>query len=388
MTNKEIENIRLELKVGIKKLKCRKCGCMKNVLQNILISLPSVEFEKFPELIQDVRNHLKEMKDIEYTCLGCKHCYPAVAMNIFNQTFPEIADSGRLSCDFEIVKQDSSLRLEKAWPPVAGDYFAFCDGTSCPVAVSTLASIELAEKLANIRPKGLCIVGKTETENIGIDKVIKNTITNPTIHFLIVAGKNPDGHHSGKTLLALSKNGVNKDMKIIGSIGKRPILKNVTLSEIDAFCKQVQVIDMIGCEDIKIITDKISELSKKDVLSCKCVECSNETSSVEISTPPKIFASELKKLKMDRAGYFVVIPSLEKKIIVVEHYSYDNKLLHIIEGKDAVSIYSTIIEGGRVTELSHAAYLGRELAKVELSLKYGFKYIQDKAPGKVKENDY
>jgi len=33
--------------------------------------------------------------------------------------------------------------------------------------------------------------------------------------------------------------------------------------------------------------------------------------------------------------------------------------------------------------LSHAAYLGRELAKAEFSLKYGFKYIQDKSPGKM-----
>jgi tetrahydromethanopterin S-methyltransferase subunit A len=78
---------------------------------------------------------------------------------------------------------------------------------------------------------------------------------------------------------------------------------------------------------------------------------------------------------MDRAGYFVIIPSHQKKTIIVEHYSYDDKLLHIIEGKDASSIYSTIIENGWVTELSHCAYF-KELAKAEL--KYGFKYIRTK----------
>jgi tetrahydromethanopterin S-methyltransferase subunit A len=36
------------------------------------------------------------------------------------------------------------------------------------VAVSTLASVSLTEQLAAARPKELCIVGKTETENIGI----------------------------------------------------------------------------------------------------------------------------------------------------------------------------------------------------------------------------
>ena len=74
------------------------------------------------------------------------------------------------------------------WPPIIGEYFVSDDKT-CSVAVSTLASVKLAEEIAKIKPKGLCIVGKTETENIGIDKIIKNTITNPAIRFLIVAGK-------------------------------------------------------------------------------------------------------------------------------------------------------------------------------------------------------
>jgi len=282
-----------------------------------------------------------------------------------------------LSCDFG-AKEDK-------WPPVAGEYFVFCKGVTCPVAVSTLASIELAEILANIKPKGLCIVGKTETENIGIDKIIKNTITNPAIRFLIVAGKDPEGHHSGKTLLALSENGVDDNMKVIGSSGKRPILKNVSFSEVETFRRQVQVINIIGCEDTKKIIDKIEELSKETTSTCECKECPEPMSVLQTPSVSKIMASEPKKLKMDKAGYFVVIPSLEKKIIIVEHYAYDNKLLHIIEGKNPATIYSTIIENGWITELSHAAYLGRELAKAELSLKYRFKYIQDKAPGKVED---
>lgn len=82
---------------------------------------------------------------------------------------------------------------------------------------------------------------------------------------------------------------------------------------------------------------------------------------------------------MDKAGYFVIIPQPEKGIIAAEHYSYDNRLLRVVEGRDARSIYWTIIENGWVTQLSHAAYLGRELAKAELSVKIGFKYVQDGA---------
>ena len=82
---------------------------------------------------------------------------------------------------------------------------------------------------------------------------------------------------------------------------------------------------------------------------------------------------------MDKAGYFVVLLQADKGTILVEHYGYDDKLLQAIEGKDARSLYWTIIENNWVTQLSHSAYLGKELTKAELSLKYGFKYIQDGA---------
>lgn len=377
-TSKEsITKIRLELEKGMQLAKCRKCGCMKETLENLLPFLSSSDLEESYSLIQDVEAWLKEMERVKYACLGCDYCFPAVATNILASEFPS-AELSSLSFNFEV--------REQTWPPVPGEYFTLCKGPTCPVAVSTLASINLTETLAHIKPKGLCIVGKTETENIGIDKVIKNTITNPAIRFLIVAGQDPQGHHSGKTLLTLSEKGVNENMKVVESPGKRPVLKNVSLSEVESFRRQVRVIDMIGCEDTKMIINKIDELSEKAISTCECKERSEPISSVRISSVPEISAASPKKLKMDKAGYFVVIPSLEKKIIVAEHYAYDNKLLHTIEGKDAPSIYSTIVENGWITELSHAAYLGRELAKAELSLKYGFKYIQDKAPGKVEDN--
>jgi len=68
----------------------------------------------------------------------------------------------------------------------------------------------------------------------------------------------------------------------------------------------------------------------------------------------------------------------EKEIIAV-HYAYDNTLRRIIEGKDARSIYRTVIENGWVTQLNHAAYLGKELTRAELSLRMGFRYVQDGA---------
>lgn len=347
---------------------------MREMMENMSAFLPSIKSNEASALIRDVKAWSNKLEPVKYTCLGCKHCFPAAATNLLMSEFPS-AELSSPSCDFE-AKEDK-------WPPVSGEYFVFGKDGACSVAVSTLTSVKLAETLAKIKPDGLCIVGKTETENIGIDKVIKNTITNPSIRWLIVAGQDSPGHYSGATLLALSNKGVNREMKVIGSPGRRPVLKNVALSEVAFFRRQVQVIDMIGCEDAKKVIAKINELLRKTISNCGCKECAEPTTAVRISSVPKIPAGEPKKLKMDKAGYFVVIPSLEKKIIIVEHYAYDNRLLHIIEGKNAPAIYSTIIENGWITELGHAAYLGRELAKAEFSLKKGPKYIQDRAPGKV-----
>lgn len=364
-----INGILFELKTGMNLAKCRECGCMKETLENLQTSLSSGQIINSSNLVKNIQHWLKQMDTIKYTCLGCTHCYPAVATNIFTQSFPELVQLPSLSCGSEV--------REQAWPPVPGEYFASCDGPSCPVAVSTLSSVELAEKIADKKPKELCIVGKTETENIGIDKVIKNIITNPTIRFLILAGKDPEGHRSGGTLLSLWKNGVDENMRIINSPGRRPILRNVSRQEVETFRKQVQVIDMIGREDENRVIEKIKELSQEVILSCSCDECVRDSRSIQVLTTPVINAQGFDKVEMDKTGYFVIIPQSEKSIIVVEHYSYDNKLLRIIKGKDARNIYLTIIKNGWVTHLSHAAYLGKELMKAEISIKFGLKYIQD-----------
>lgn len=381
MTGEEpMEKSRAELHEGMGMAKCRKCGCMKETLENLRTSLSSIETPASSDLRQQIGAWLKQMEPIKYACLGCEYCYPAVAMNVLNQAFPEAAKTQSLSCGFEV--------REQTWPPVPGEYFALCNGQNCPVAVSTLASVELAETLARVRPKELCIVGKTETENIGIDKVIKNTITNPTLRFLLLVGKDPKGHQPGRTFVALWENGVDESMRVIGSPGRRPILRNVTREEVEAFRKQVWVVDLIGCEDVKIIVEKLKELSQISSPSCDCNDSTEETRPVQLSTAPVVRAKEPTKVEMDQAGYFVIIPQSERGIITVEHYSYDNRLLRVIEGKNARSVYWTMIENGWVTQLSHAAYLGKELERAALSMEHGFKYVQDGATGNFYEDGH
>ncbi len=84
-------------------------------------------------------------------------------------------------------------------------------------------------------------------------------------------------------------------------------------------------------------------------------------------------------MKLDPAGYFVIYPLAERKVIQVEHYAYDNRLLHTLESASPRALYLKIIEEGWVTEMSHAAYLGKELVKAEISLKTGAVFVQDAA---------
>lgn len=250
------------------------------------------------------------------------------------------------------------------------------------MAISTLGNAELADKISELKPKGLSIVGKTETENIGVEKIIKNVLATPSIKYLILCGKDSEGHYSGNTLIALLNNGVDNEGRVIGSKGKKPLLSNTTIEEINGFRNQIQMVDMIQCEDLNEILKKVQELAEKDTTSFS----SGDKGSVEAIKPVtaaiEIVKAEEKdpnKVKLDKAGYFVIVPKADSKVILVEHYSNSNQLLRIIKGGEARNIYWTIIENGWVSEMSHAAYLGKELTKAEMSMEVGFKYVQDKA---------
>lgn len=377
------KQVHLEFQKGIRLAKCRKCGCMRETLKNLKTSLPSLKNKEAKDLGQNLNEWVQKLEPLEYACFECKHCIPAEAMSILTSKFPSIASATLSSCEFQVSKN--------SWPPVAGEYTVL--DKSAPVAVSTLASVKLEERLAKLRPAGLCIVGKTETENIGIDKIVKNVITNPAISSLIIAGKDPEGHQSGKSLVALYENGVDKNMRVIGSRSRRPILKNVSLTEVNKFRRQIQIDNQIGCENVKLLVKIIKDLSQRvasakgpsscpdtsvSIPSCRCHEKTIEKPQPVVAIP-KIKAGKAKSKKLDRAGYFVIIPSKKDKVITVEHYSYDNKLLRTIEGKSSRDIYLTIISNRWITDLGHAAYIGKELARAELSIKNGFKFVQDGA---------
>ena len=94
---------------------------------------------------------------------------------------------------------------------------------------------------------------------------------------------------------------------------------------------------------------------------------------------------KIKDWKMDPKGYFLIRIDKKKKIIQVGYCKFTrlgnspiNDLVAVIKGKTAIEIVNTLIREKFISTLQHAADMGIELHKAELSLKYGFNYIQDK----------
>ena len=50
----------------------------------------------------------------------------------------------------------------------------------------------------------------------------------------------------------------------------------------------------------------------------------------------------------------------------------------VVKGRDSRAIYQTIIRGGLVSKLDHAAYLGKELEKAHIALVLGRSYVQER----------
>ncbi len=93
---------------------------------------------------------------------------------------------------------------------------------------------------------------------------------------------------------------------------------------------------------------------------------------------------KIKDWKMDPKGYFLIGVDRKKKIIRVGYCKFTklgnspiNDMVATVKGKTAIEIVNTLIREKFISTLQHAADMGIELQKAELSLKYGFKYIQD-----------
>lgn len=140
-----------------------------------------------------------------------------------------------------------------SWPVFKGDYVV--GDPRARVAVVTLASHLLVRNSA--------IHGTCKTENLGIEKIIANIISNSNIRFLLICGSESRGHLPGNTLISLHENGIDEQGRIIGSKGAIPFIQNLPPGAVGRFRDQVSLIDRIGLEDEALIEQLVDEYSNK-----------------------------------------------------------------------------------------------------------------------------
>jgi len=85
---------------------------------------------------------------------------------------------------------------------------------------------------------------------------------------------------------------------------------------------------------------------------------------------------EEKPYTLDPVGVFKI--RVNHKLECIEALYIGRKGRILIRGRSARAIQHEILERGLVSQLSHAMYLGRELAKAEIALQLGKNYVQEK----------
>ncbi len=164
------------------------------------------------------------------------------------------------------------VELLKDYPPEPGCYLI--GNHYSPVTVVVLLNAPYKELPSNVDSipedvellmrvsieTGAALAGTLQTENVGIEKIVANIASNPNIRYLILCGREVEGHNSGDALRALINNGLNEKRTIIGSKALTPYLFNIPLEAIETFREQITLVDLLGETDQEIV--------KKAVWSC------------------------------------------------------------------------------------------------------------------------
>ncbi len=265
---------------------------------------------------------------------------------------------------FKRIKQPKQSK----WPAVSGNYRTFNPEGQIAVCTLTTEDLYLNEKTF----ERIAIIGTLMTPNLGIEKIIQNIITNSNIRYLVLCGKDSPVFKSGQAIQCLFRYGVNAEKRIKNAVGHFPVLKNLSDEKINTFLQQVELVDCIEENKIENIIETFDSLKLKEPFTSK----NNVDVEEPLFTPLKAGGRRI-PLDYDEKGFFIISINQEKMEIIVKHYYKDNRPGHIIKGRSSEPILLAILEKGLVSQMSHAGYLGTELAKARTALKLNLKYTQD-----------
>ena len=244
-----------------------------------------------------------------------------------------------------------------------------------PVAVCALTSERLISPLVAL--PGVAIAGMVYTANLGITRIIVNITSNPAIRFLLICGKDSALFKPGQSLVALAEKGVDDKRRIIDAAGYDPVLPSIDPEQVTQFRKQVEVLDWTGEEDLQVLQDRVKSLSGRSPGVFVTGQKGDASTKQEEFVPIRP-GGQREPLIYDPKGYFVITIEPQQKEIILRHYLPDHTPAHEMRGRGATSMLLGLLRDGLVTQLSHAGYLGEELAKAQSALQFGLRYDQDR----------
>jgi len=223
---------------------------------------------------------------------------------------------------------------------------------------------------------GVAIAGMVYTANLGITRIVTNITANPAIRFLLICGRDSNLFLPGQSLTALADHGTDEQKRIIGAKGYDPVLSTLSPDQISQFRNQIELVDWTNEEDLETLKTKIDDLHARNPGPLK-------VNTVSTSPGPEKFVEirpggQREPLIYDPKGYFVISIEPDKGEIVLRHYLPDHTPSHEMRGRGASSMALGLLRDGLITQLSHAAYLGEELAKAQTALQFRLRYDQDR----------
>jgi tetrahydromethanopterin S-methyltransferase subunit A len=216
------------------------------------------------------------------------------------------------------------------------------------------------------------------TANLGITRIIVNTTSNPAIRFLLICGKDSALFKPGQSLVALAEKGVDDKRRIIDAAGYDPVLPSIDPEQVTQFRKQVEVLDWTGEEDLQVLQERVKSLSDRNPGVFVTGQKEGERPRKQEEFVPIRPGGQREPLLYDPKGYFVITIEPEQKEILLRHYLPGHTPAHEMRGRGATSMLLGLLRDGLVTQLSHAGYLGEELAKAQTALQFGLRYDQDR----------
>jgi len=155
------------------------------------------------------------------------------------------------------------------YPPEEGRYVRGTDSSAVAVAVVlNTRPEEIPKELEALVEGGVkgdaALSGTVQTENIGIEKIVCNIVSNPNIRYLILGGPESEGHLTGDALKKFILRGVDDNRRIIDTRAPNPKLLNLPAEYIERFRKQISLIDLQFQGDPKLIEQAVRACQGKD----------------------------------------------------------------------------------------------------------------------------